>query len=76
MGKIAKTTQHELELLQTMEPGGSDHAVSTSEAFNTLPGWRRPRKAADFVRCQLETYEKLLEAFGEHRAARLRPGEY
>jgi len=42
---------------------------SASEAFPAE--WRRPRKAADFGRCQLETYEKLLEAFGEHRAARL-----
>jgi len=32
---------------------GGDHAVSTSEAFNTLPGGVAPEKAADFVRCQL-----------------------
>jgi Uma2 family endonuclease len=52
--------------------GSSDHAVSTSEAFNTLPGVASPsEKRLTLYDVSWETYEKLLEAFGEHRAARL-----
>jgi len=51
--------------------GSSDHAVSTSEAFNTLPVGVAPEKRLTLYDVSWETYEKLLEAFGEHRAARL-----
>jgi len=49
--------------------GSSDHAQS--EAFNTLPEVAAPEKRLTLYDVSWETYEKLLEAFGEHRAARL-----
>ena len=50
----------------------SGYFVSTSEAFNALPGIALPpEKRLTLYDISWDTYEKLLEAFGEHRAARL-----
>lgn len=50
----------------------SDRAVSTSEAYNTLAQvLSLPEQRLTLYNISWDTYELLLEAFGEHRAARL-----
>lgn len=50
----------------------SGHFVSTSEVLNALPKVvLPPEKRLTLYDISWDTYEKLLEAFGEHRAVRL-----
>jgi len=50
----------------------SGRMVSTSEEFNALPkAMSLPEKRLTLYQVSWDTYEKLLEALGEHRAARL-----
>lgn len=69
IGKIAKITPA-WDMVNKTSSGG--HLVSTSEAFNALPGVALPsEKRLTLYDVSWDTYEKLLEAFGEHRAVRL-----